>query len=297
MSPWTMVSQNRRPGSIRVMFTGSSLWVPYGDTMRDPAGPRDLLRGAVLDSELLALLWVLLEARFPVVAVGRSAMGTGRVIDDLAGLLPTVARIRAVAPDDDFAWLAEATELGWRRDRTGASPAVDRLSSTDGVLVARGLAQPGGIDGERARIVVRALALGFGLLATMDGDGLDDVLNALHDPLVGADQDERSRLGVVLAVTDVAGEPRVDAAHYVRPIALDTHGHVQRLPPAVLATWNPAGAAWDHFAWGVAPDLAGRLGVTPLELEREQARRAAALLELAMPPSRDPGPLEPSPPC
>jgi hypothetical protein len=258
-----------------------SLWVPYGDTMRDPAGPRDLLRAGVLDAELLALLSVLLEARFPVVAVGRSAVGTGRVIDGLAGLLALDARQRAVLPDDDFHWLAEATELGWRRDRAGSAATGDRLSSTDGVLIARGLAQVGGITGERARIVVRALVLGFGLLATMDGDGLDDVLNALHDPSVGADQDERSRLGVVLAVAEVAGEPRVGAAHYVRPVALDTHGHVQRLPPAVLATWNPVGGAWDHFAWGVVPDLAGRLGVPPLELEREQARRAAGLRELA----------------
>lgn len=235
----------------------------------------------MLDSELLALLSVLLEARIPLVAVGRSSVATNRVIDGLAGLLGPDARVRVVAPDDDFEWLPEATELGWRHERPAAPPTADRLASSNGVLVARGLARPGGIGGERARIVVRALALGFGLLATMDGDGLDEVLNALHDPLVGADQDERSRLGVVLAVADVAGEPRVDAAHYVRPVALDTHGHVQRLPPAVLATRSTSADGWDHFAWGVIPDLAGRLGVTPLELEREQANRAAAFLELA----------------
>ena len=32
----------------------------------------------------------------------------------------------------------------------------------------------------------------------------------------------------------------VVAAHYVRPIARDVHGHVQRLGPAVLSTWDPA---------------------------------------------------------
>jgi hypothetical protein len=249
--------------------------------MRDPAGPRELLRAGVLDSELLALLSVLLEARIPLVAVGRSRVATDRVVDHLAGLLPPDARTHTVAPDDDFDWLPEATELGWRHERPAAPPTADRLSPSNGVLLARGLARPGGVSGERARIVVRALALGFGLLATMDGDGLDEVLNALHEPSVGADQDERSRLGVVLAVAAVAGEPRVDAAHYVRPVALDTHGHVQRLPPAVLATRSASTDGWDHFAWGVIPDLAGRLGVTPLALEREQARRAATLLELA----------------
>ena len=57
--------------------------------------------------------------------------------------------------------------------------------------------------------MVRALSLGYGLLATMDGNGLDDVLNALHDPVVGTDPDERSRLGVVLALADDTGTPRV----------------------------------------------------------------------------------------
>ncbi len=249
--------------------------------MRDPHGPVALLRDGVLDTELLALLSVLLEARVPLVAVGRSSRANERVIDTLAGLLAPDARSGKVAADDDFAWLPEATELGWRRDRAGSVPADLCLSSSDGVLLVRGLAHPDGVTGERARIVVRALALGFGLLATMDGDGLDDVLNALHDPSVGADQDERSRVGVVLAVTGVTGAARVEAAHYVRPVAVDTHGHVQRLPPAVLATWNPRTSAWDHFAWGVVPDLAGRLGVAPVAFEREQARRAAAFAEQA----------------
>ena len=151
------------------------------------------------------------------------------------------------------------------------------MTAADGVLVVRGLGAADGVGGARARIVVRALALGYGLLATMAGDGLEDALNALHAPDVGTDPDERSRLGVVLAVADDAGTSRVTAAHYVRPVALDTHGHVQRLAPAILATWNPGAGRWDHFAWGVLPDIAGRLGITTIELEREQARRAAAL--------------------
>jgi hypothetical protein len=247
---------------------------------------RSLLHARTLDAELGALLWLLLEARTPLVVLGRDAGCRETMADALASLLPTAARRVTVAPDDDFEWLPEAIELGWRRERGSGgpanAPATDRrVSSSDGVLIAHGLADPGGIDGVRARIVVRALALGYGLLATMDGDGLDDVLNALHAPAVGTDPDERSRLGVVLALADDAGTPRVVAAHYVRPVALDTHGHVQRQPPAVLATWNPGADRWDHFAWGVMPDLAGRLGIRPIELEREQVRRARILVEVA----------------
>lgn len=272
-----------------------SLWA-----MPDLGPVRRLLAARSLDAELAALLWLLLEARIPLVAVGASGSGRDAVLDGLTGLLAADARLAEVAPDDDFEWLPEAVELGWRRERrdlpgpgtaaasaapasaaptpVGAStPEVVRVSSSTGVLVARALGEPDGIAGARARIVVRALALGYGLLATMSGDGLDDALNALHDPAVGTDPDERSRLGVVLAVADDAGTPRVTAAHYVRPVALDTHGHVQRLPPAILSTWNLERDRWEHFAWGVIPDLAGRLGVRPIELEREQVRRAGIL--------------------
>ena len=52
--------------------------------------------------------------------------------------------------------------------------------------------------------------------------------------------DELSHLGVVLVIRRVdATRRRVVAAHYVRPVARDVHGHLQRLGPAVLATWDP----------------------------------------------------------
>jgi hypothetical protein len=247
-------------------------------TQPDPQPLRGLLARGTLDVELTALLWLLLDARTPIVAVGRDAAGRDAVIDALSGLLPVGVRVAHVAPDDDFDWLPEAVELGWRREGRSTTAATNRtVSPSDGVLVARGLADPDGVTGARARIVVRALALGYGLLATMTGAALDDALGALHDPEIGTDPDERSRLGVVLVVADFGGVPRVTAAHYVRPVALDSHGHVQRPAPAVLATWNPAAERWDHFAWGVLDDLAGRTGTRPIELERDQARRAAAL--------------------
>jgi hypothetical protein len=241
-----------------------------------------LVRGGWLDAELAGLLWVLVEARTPVVVVGSDAAGRDQVLAALDGLLPDTARRARVRPDDDFEWLREAVELGWRRERVGERPvARDALSSADGVLVAPGLADPAGIAGARARIVVRALALGYGLLATMTGDGLDDALAALEDPAVGTDEGERSRLGVVLVVGAADSRPLITAAHYVRPVALDPHGHVQRPLPAVLSTWNPTRGAWDHFAWGVLAELGDRTGRAPLDLEHEQARRASRLLERA----------------
>jgi hypothetical protein len=65
----------------------------------------------------------------------------------------------------------------------------------------------------------------------------------------------------------------VVAAHYVRPVARDQHGHLQRLGPAVLATWDPAEDAFEHFGWGVTPELALRVGRRAGDFEIEVDRR------------------------
>jgi hypothetical protein len=73
----------------------------------------------------------------------------------------------------------------------------------------------------------------------------------------------------------------VVAAHYARPVLRDEHGHIQRMPPAVLASRSAPEAELDHFEWGVMPELAIRLGRKAGDLEREQAERAAILAGLA----------------
>src|SRR3954454_13099268 len=247
----------------------------------DPTAITTLLHDGWLDAELAGLLWLLVEGRTPVVVVGRDAAARDRGLDALAALLPDDARRATVRADDDFEWLREAVELGWRRERVAERPVrPGGMSSADGGLLAPGLADRDGIAGERARIVVRALTLGYGLLATMTGDGLDEAFSALGEPAIGIDDDERSRLGIVLVLAEARGRPTVVAAHYVRPDARDPHGHVQRFPPAVLATWSPSLDAWDHFAWGVLPELGDRTGLAPQDMELEQTRRSARLQEI-----------------
>src|SRR3954452_5536396 len=85
----------------------------------DPTAITTLLHDGWLDAELAGLLWLLVEGRTPVVVVGRDAAARDRVLDALAALLPDDARRATVRADDDFEWLREAVELGWRRERVG----------------------------------------------------------------------------------------------------------------------------------------------------------------------------------
>jgi hypothetical protein len=136
--------------------------------------------------------------------------------------------------------------------------------------------------GAEARIAIRAVSIGYGLAATIHADELEEVFDELGRPPVGADDDELSRLGIVLILRRVGdGQRRVVAAHYIRPTARDEHGHVQRLGPAVLATWDANRDRFEHFGWGVTPELALRIGRKPGDFEIEVDRRRDFLAGLA----------------
>jgi hypothetical protein len=127
--------------------------------------------------------------------------------------------------------------------------------------------------GDGALALLRAASLGAGFAATIHAGSLEEVRDRLR-VAAGAGDDELSYLGVVV-ILDASG--RVIAAHHVRPLALDGQGHVQRLGPAVLAARDARSDQLEHFAWGVMPELAGRIAMKTGDLAAEVDRRRDAL--------------------
>jgi hypothetical protein len=84
------------------------------------------------------------------------------------------------------------------------------------------------------------------------------------------------RTGIVL----ILAGGRIAAAHLVRPPLRDAGGHVRKPGPAVLATFDQRSGRWDHFAWGIAPELADLAGVRAGDVEPELERRAEYLRAL-----------------
>ncbi len=288
------MSDVRPPGSIR----------SFGQSARSDANAPEseslsivrLLRGGTLDPDLAGLLWLLIEGRVPViVAAGPQNAGKTTLLNALLAFLPPTAAVHELAGyEENFAWLADAARLGWRPDQRRAAdlePGRSReplLAPSSGYLVASELSPhlPWYTWGEQARVAVRALSLGYGLGATIHADSLQEVLDALRAPDVRLTDDELSQLGIVLvlrAFRNSGGSVvrRVAAAHYVRPISRDAGGHVQRLSPAVMTTWDPATDAFEHFSWGITSELAGRIGRSAGEFETEHARRRDVLEALA----------------
>ncbi len=214
----------------------------------EPPSLVELVRRGTLDAELAALVWVLVEGRIPLIVAAPSPLMAGGLPADV--LRGTLGSLR---PD-----------LGLRGldDLDIVEPLVPRT--------ARAI-----VHGERPGGLAQA-------------DSLQVLFDDLGSgPPLGLTDDELSFLGCVLVLGEDPDPPvdaadptmaarrpiRVTAAHYVRPLHRDEHGHAQLLGPAVLAAWDPRRQAFEHFAWGVVPEIAARLGRRAGDLESDLHHR------------------------
>ena len=139
----------------------------------------DLVRNGALDAELGALLWLLVEARVPVVVAGAPDTDRRGLRDAITAFLPPDTATVALAGDrEDFAWMPEAVELGWRREGR-ASRRAPRATASPTVLVADLEDGPDGTWGERARIAIRSLSRRVRDAGDRRGDRLEDVFERL----------------------------------------------------------------------------------------------------------------------
>ncbi len=232
----------------------------------------DLVAEGLLDAELAGLTWALAAGGVGVL-VARPDGSTGAAAEAAAALV--AALTDAASLTTRVVQLAPTSQPG---------PVEDAVASAgDGVLVCAapdlGGVGEGALRRGAARAAVRAVSdrSRLALVATIRGDDLEGVLDRLRGLTVAAAEDEIVRLGAAVIVGEVDGpsgpRPRVVAAHYLRPPAVGPLGRVERRGPAVLATFDVGRGAWDHFAWGIVPELAERLGVRPSDLEAAVAVR------------------------
>lgn len=219
-----------------------------------PSGLVSLVAHAVLDDRLGATAWLLIEGGCPLV-VASSGPGTLRrlVLDALTPAYPASRRrvpVAVLQPVDAADAVAIAGDIGG----PPFDPALARAVSGAATVLDRGL----------------ALAL------ALECDSLEEVIDALTGPALGALRDRLSYLGLVLVLDEGAGDRPAGAvriAHYVRPLSRDAGGHVQRLPPAVVAARDATTGRLEDFSWGIAAELAARAGRTPADFEKEVERR------------------------
>jgi len=128
------------------------------------------------------------------------------------------------------------------------------------------------LHAERLAALLRG---GVGLGVTLAADDLEAVIEGLV--AAGLPEDGVRRLGVVIIVEESDHGLRCRVVHYLRPTERDAQGHVQRRPPAVLAAWDDEAGAYEHYAWGITPELAGRIDRSQADLEERQHDRAVFL--------------------
>lgn len=220
-----------------------------------------LVAARQLDPSLAALGWLLVERGVPILVASRDSVVGSGLLDALVAALPEDRRPDPTAPAADGRLVRVAGTLA-----AGTPPGLMRTA----------LAATTGRSGLAALVQAADLA---GVLDVLARQGLTD--------------DETSFLGIVLVLDrpgeGIGGEPRVVAAHYLRPVMRDAGGHPRRERPAVLATWDPGGDRWEDFAWGITPDLAERCRMRAGDFDAERERRAALLANLAARGAADPG--------
>ena len=127
------------------------------------------------------------------------------------------------------------------------------------------------------RLAAWELAHGRRNALVLEAPSLEALRNDLARPPFLLSDQELTFLGCVLVLGTsggrASGRLRVTAAHYVRPLARDAHGHAQLLPPAVLATWDERLGRYEHFDWGVLPEIAARLDRKTGDLEQDLHHR------------------------
>ena len=268
----------------------------------DDASLADLVADGLLDAELAGLAWAVAVGGVgflvagpggPAGAVGGAVVALAAAIADAVSL---TTRVAALAPGSASGPVDEAVR------EAGHDEGVLVLTASD-----LGGAGEGALRRGAARAAIRAVSdrTGVALVGTIAAPDLEGVLDRLRGLTVAAPDDEIVRLGVVLILGAAApGSPdsaapaaagrnvlvRVVAAHYLRPPTVGPLGRVEHRPPAVLATWDAGRGGWDHFGWGVVPELADRVGVHPAELEAAVAIRRETIEALVAHRLRGPAP-------
>jgi hypothetical protein len=116
---------------------------------------------------------------------------------------------------------------------------------------------------------------------TIAAPDLPAALERLHAPPGRLPYDAIRRLGIVVTLEQTSRGLRCRLVHLLRPTERDAQGHVQRRPPAILASWDEAADRYDDYAWALTPELAERLGRQQAELEERHRARADLLAATA----------------
>lgn len=200
------------------------------------------------------------------------------------GHLDTIALVRSGSLDPELAallWLL--VDGGVPLVVAGPAAAGTRASLARALVSTDPAREWVVLDADREPVTPDRLAAllrgGVAMAMFLEAPDLEGVMHRLAR--AGLPADGVRRLGVVAIVHETPVGARLGAVHYLRPTERDAQGHVQRRPPAVLATWDAETGAYEHYAWAVTPELADRVDRSQADLEERQHERAVFLAAAA----------------
>ena len=284
------IVQGTLPGRHRLSATFRREVSPYGGTFtvrkfrEDPITITDLINMNVIDQNIAAYVWLLMENRSPAMVVGATGSGKTTLMNALLTFTRTNNKIvtieevqEANLPHSNWTALLSRESYGVVEDSGREIGLFDLVKTA--MRMRPDILVVGEVRGEEAYVLFQALATGHGGISTIHGD---DVASAIQ------------RLTSKPMDVPPAFIPFLDLVFTVRRIAIPTPDGGFRNVRRVLSVDEvvSVGNYVKMFRWDPVTDkhvssplrtsvklarLARDLGFTPAELEGEIRRRASIL--------------------
>ncbi len=266
------------PDGSRVQASFSKDVTTHGPTYtirkfsETPFSPIDLIVNKTVSSEVLAYLWIAVEAGASILVAGGTGTGKTSLLNVLTMFIPKNSKIITVEdtrelqlPHDN--WIPSVTRLGFAEEY-GEVTMFDLLKesfrqSPDYVIV-------GEVRGKEAYVMFQGMAAGMPSIGTMHAGKVEDVINRLETPPIDLSSSLIETLDLILIMVHARGKGQ--SARRLKEVvemeSVDAKTGIARTNR--LYSWLPASDTFEKrgYSW-LLQKVSKHKGIPLEELQRE----------------------------
>ncbi|MFH1751429.1 MAG: type II/IV secretion system ATPase subunit [archaeon] len=212
-----------------------------------PFSPIDLVLFKMLNTEILAYLWLAIEFKRSILIIGPTASGKTTLLNVLGMLIPAAQRIVSIEDTREINlvhdnWLPQVSRPGFGPPdvsgrKYGEVSLIDLIKESfrqrpDYLIV-------GEVRGDETYVMFQGMSAGHTCFSTIHAKSVDDVVNRLITPPINLSPTLLNSLDLIIALgfSGVSSiERRIRAINEVKGFNIET----QKLETNKLFEWNPA---------------------------------------------------------
>lgn len=247
------------PGGHRLAATFRKEVSPQGSTLtirkfrKDPITIIDLINGGVLDYNIAAYAWLLIENRFTAVVVGATASGKTTFLNALLSMVNPNSKIVTIEEVQEINihhvnWAALVSRLSYGLSETNIGEVTMFNLVKTAMRMRPDIMVVGEVRGEEAYALFQAISTGHGGLATLHAEDASSAIQRLTSKPMDVAPSYISFLDLIFSVRRVAipnagnpGSPRIVR----RVISVEELESVSKIYSSF--TWDPSKDRFHEF--------------------------------------------------